>query len=71
MSPLYESLASKHPKVIFLKVDIDELRDVAARWNISSVPSFFFIKNGKEVDKVVGADKSGLEKKIALYAGES
>lgn len=71
MSPLYESLASKHPKVVFLKVDIDELRDVAARWNISSVPSFFFIRNGKEVDKVVGADKSGLEKKIALYAGES
>lgn len=71
MSPLYESLASKHPKVVFLKVDIDELRDVAARWNISSVPSFFFIKNGEEVDKVVGADKSGLEKKIALYAGES
>lgn len=71
MSPLYESLASKHPKVVFLKVDIDELRDVAARWNISSVPSFFFVKNGREVDKVVGADKSGLEKKIALYAGES
>ncbi|XXG81865.1 hypothetical protein AAC387_Pa09g2412 [Persea americana] len=55
MSPLYESLASKHPKVVFLKVDIDELRDVAARWNISSVPSFFFVKNGREVDKDLDA----------------
>lgn len=69
MSPLYENLAAKHPKVVFLKVDIDEVSDVAAHWNINSVPTFFFVKNGKEVDKVVGADKDGLEKKISLYAG--
>lgn len=59
----------KYPKAVFLKVDIDEARDVAARWNISSVPTFFFLKNGKEVDNVVGADKSALEKKIAQHAG--
>lgn len=69
ISPLYTSLAGKYPKVVFLKVDIDEAKDVAARWNISSVPTFFFLKNGKEVDKVVGADKSALERKIAQHAG--
>ncbi|KAB1212218.1 TPR repeat-containing thioredoxin TDX [Morella rubra] len=68
VSPLYTSLAAKYPKAVFLKVDIDEARDVAARWNISSVPTFFFLKNGKEVDNVVGADKSALEKKIAQHA---
>ncbi|PPD95012.1 hypothetical protein GOBAR_DD07962 [Gossypium barbadense] len=68
ISPLYTSLAAKYAKVVFLKVDIDEGRDVAARWNISSVPTFFFIRNGKEVDKVVGADKNTLESKIAQYA---
>lgn len=68
MSPLYTSLAGKYPKVVFLKVDIDEARDVAARWNISSVPTFFFIKNGSEVDKVIGADKNSLEEKIARHA---
>ncbi|KAJ4713561.1 Thioredoxin-like protein [Melia azedarach] len=70
ISPLYTNLASKYAKVVFLKVDIDEARDVAARWNISSVPTIFFIKNGKEVDKVVGADKSALERKIAQHAGQ-
>ncbi|XP_022725958.1 TPR repeat-containing thioredoxin TDX [Durio zibethinus] len=69
ISPLYTSLAAKYSKVVFLKVDIDAGRDVAACWNISSVPTFFFIRNGKEVDKVVGADKSSLERKIAQYAG--
>lgn len=68
VSPLYTSLAGKYSKAVFLKVDIDEARYVAARWNISSVPSFFFIKNGKEVDKLIGADKASLERKIAQHA---
>ncbi|XP_020215533.1 TPR repeat-containing thioredoxin TDX [Cajanus cajan] len=68
ISPIYTSLAEKYPKVVFLKVDIDEARDVASAWNISSVPVFFFVKNGKEVDNVVGADKSTLERKIAQHA---
>lgn len=62
------NLAGKHPNVVFLKVDIDEAKDVAARWNISSVPTFYFIKDGKELDKVVGADKSALEMKIGQYS---
>ncbi|XP_016563195.2 TPR repeat-containing thioredoxin TDX isoform X2 [Capsicum annuum] len=69
ISPFYTSLPGKYPKVAFLKADIDEARDVASRWNVSSVPAFFFIKDGKEVDRVVGADKNSLEKKIAQYAG--
>ncbi|XP_027340366.1 TPR repeat-containing thioredoxin TDX [Abrus precatorius] len=69
ISPIYTSLAEKYPKVVFLKVDIDEARNVAARWNISSVPTFFFVKNGKEIDSVVGADKSTLERKIEQHAG--
>ncbi|KAG0456145.1 hypothetical protein HPP92_023933 [Vanilla planifolia] len=67
MAPVYKSLAEKHPKVWFLKIDIDEVHDVAHQWNISSVPTFFFVKDGKEMDKVVGADKNELEKKISLH----
>ncbi|ONI20486.1 hypothetical protein PRUPE_2G018700 [Prunus persica] len=71
ISPLYTSLAGKYPKAVFLKVDIDEARDVAADWNIGSVPAFFFVRNGKEVDKMVGADKTALEGKIAQHAGST
>lgn len=69
ISPFYTNLPRKYPKVAFLKADVDEARDAASRWNVSSVPSFFFIKNGKEIDKVVSTDKNSLEKKIAQYAG--
>lgn len=68
ISPVYASLAEKYPKVVFLKVDIDKVRDAAAEANVSSVPCFFFMKNGKEIDKIVGADKSSLEKKIVQHA---
>jgi suppressor of tumorigenicity protein 13 len=70
MSPLYSDLATQHPRVVFLKVDIDEANDVAASWNISSVPTFCFIRDGKQVDKVVGADKGSLEQKIALHSSK-
>ncbi|KAJ0987215.1 hypothetical protein J5N97_005571 [Dioscorea zingiberensis] len=70
MAPVYTSLAEKNHKVVFLKVDIDELGDVARHWNVSSVPTFFFVKNGKEVDKVIGADKNGLETKISQHMGK-
>ncbi|KAM7279186.1 hypothetical protein ACFE04_006320 [Oxalis oulophora] len=69
ISPLVTSSASKYPKVVFLKIDIDEAREVASRYNISSVPTFIFVKNGQEIDKVVGADKNVLESKIAQHAG--
>lgn len=71
MAPVYKNLAEKHRNVVFLKVDIDELWDVARHWDISSVPTFSFVKNGKEIDKVVGADKGGLEGKVSLHAGRS
>lgn len=69
IAPVFSNLASKYPKVVFLKVDIDEARDAASEYNVSSVPVFFFVKNGREVDKVVGADKNGLDRKLAEHAG--
>ncbi|KAJ8452176.1 hypothetical protein Cgig2_016757 [Carnegiea gigantea] len=68
ISPVYASLAERYPNVVLVKVDIDEARDVASQWNISSVPTFFFVKDGETIDEVVGADKSSLERMIAQYA---
>jgi len=32
------------------------------------MPTFLFIKNGKQIDKLVGANKPELEKKVISYA---
>lgn len=70
MGPVYTSLAEKYPKVVFLKADIDELNDIAHRLNVSGVPTFFLVKDGKEVDKVVGVTRIGLETMIKRHTGQ-
>lgn len=36
----------------------------AQEWGVESLPTFLLVKNGKEVDRIVGTRKEGLKKKI-------
>ncbi|KAJ4890190.1 Thioredoxin H1 [Raphanus sativus] len=67
IAPFFADLAKKLPNVIFLKVDIDELKTVASDWAIEAMPTFMFMKEGKIVDKVVGAKKDELQSTIAKH----
>ncbi|KAI5596838.1 hypothetical protein POPTR_002G030000v4 [Populus trichocarpa] len=60
IAPVFADLAKKFTNVTFLKVDVDELKPVAAEWEVEAMPTFIFLKDGKLVDKIVGADKDGL-----------
>ena len=56
MGPVMEKLATEFEgKVKVAKVDIDECSDLATKYNIMSVPSMLFFKNGEIKDQVVGA----------------
>uniref|UniRef100_I1JJZ7 Thioredoxin domain-containing protein n=1 Tax=Glycine max TaxID=3847 RepID=I1JJZ7_SOYBN len=44
----------------------DSKIDFSTLWDIKATPTFFFLKDGKEVDKLVGANKPELEKKIVV-----
>jgi len=68
MAPFYSELSEKYSQLVFLKVDVDEMPELAATWDVQAMPTFLFIKNGKQIDKLVGADKPGLEKKVISYA---
>ncbi|KAJ2614715.1 hypothetical protein H4S08_001594 [Coemansia sp. RSA 1365] len=61
MSPVFDKLSKEHDDVVFLSVDIDQAADIASDEDIRSMPTFKFIKNGKVVDEVVGANKHNLE----------
>ena len=45
----------------FVKVDVDELDDVAASCGISAMPTFQLYSNGVMVKEMCGADKAKLE----------
>ncbi|KAM5588565.1 thioredoxin-like protein CXXS1 [Rosa sericea] len=64
MNPFFEELASSYPDVQFLTVDVDEVQEVATRLDIKAMPTFLVMKEGAQVDKVVGANPEEIRKRI-------
>lgn len=70
VSPVIEQLAREYSDrgVRVGKLDVDENPKTSSRFNIRSIPSILFFKNGEHVDTVIGAvPKGSLEKKIQLH----
>jgi thioredoxin 1 len=70
IAPILDQLASEYDgKAKVAKVDVDSNQQTAMRFNVRSIPSILFFKDGKHVDTVVGAvPKSHLERKFAEHA---
>lgn len=64
----YSKLADRYPSIIFVTVDVDELAEFCTSWDINATPTFFFLKDGRQVDKLVGANNKELQKKTAAVA---
>ena len=66
VAPIVEQLAGEYEgKLRVGKLDVDVNQRTAARFNIRSIPSILFFKNGQVVDTIVGAvPKPILERKI-------
>ncbi|MBA0614595.1 hypothetical protein Godav_014870 [Gossypium davidsonii] len=64
MEPFLNEMAAKFTEVEFVKLDVDELPDVAQEFGVQAMPTFVLVKQGKEVDRIVGAQKNELEKKV-------
>jgi len=71
MAPLFEQLSQELASSYkFVKVDIDQERDLAIQHNVSSIPTFLFFKNGKVVAKEMGyMSKEALIAKLAMHLG--
>lgn len=54
-SPIIDALGVMYKdKIRVLKVDVDEEPAIAARYDIMSIPTVMFFKDGKVVDTLVG-----------------
>lgn len=69
IAPVFEQLASKYPRAIFLKVDVDKCQETAAAEGVSSIPTFIFYKNKATLDRIQGVNPSALESKIQQFYG--
>jgi thioredoxin 2 len=56
VEPALEELAQTHAgKVKVVKLDIDQAPEIAGRYGVQSIPALLLLRDGEEVDRLVGA----------------
>jgi thioredoxin 1 len=63
IAPIYAQLSATHAspgKFAFVKINVDEQRELAGKYGVSAMPTFLLFKEGKKVGEVRGADVKGL-----------
>ena len=70
IAPVLDQLAAEYSgKVKVTKLDVDANIKTATRFNVRSIPTLLFFKNGKLVDQVIGAvPKPALAAKFEQHA---
>jgi thioredoxin 1 len=71
MSPIVDELAKElEAKFKIVKINIDEERDIAIKYSVSSIPTFLFFKDGNLIGKEMGfMSKEVLQSKIEKLLG--
>ena len=66
IGPVVEELAPEYDgKVVMAKINVDDNPQVAQRYQVTSIPTLMMFKDGKVVDRTMGAiPKSELQKFI-------
>lgn len=64
LSPVLERLQA----VKVLKIDVDENRELALRFDVQSIPKLVFLKDGQVVDELVGLQsEQTLQQRVNLF----
>lgn len=54
LAPIIHEIANEHPEYAVCKIDVDEQPELAAAFNIVSIPTLITVKNGNVANKSVG-----------------
>lgn len=55
VGPVVEEIANEHPEYKICKINVDEQPELAASFQVMSIPSLFVMENGKVVNQTLGA----------------
>jgi thioredoxin 1 len=72
MAPIFDELEKELGRCYkFVKLNVDEARELSIKFGVTSVPTFLFIKNNALKGKEIGyMSKDQLQKKIVALLGE-
>lgn len=54
LGPVFEELSKEMPEVDFYKCDTMTQGNIATEFGIRGIPALVIMKNGKEVDRIIG-----------------
>lgn len=66
LAPSVAKLAEEHPEVKVLKVDVDEVPELAQKFEVYSIPTLIYFEDGKAARKNLGFIP---EPKLKEFAG--
>lgn len=71
LAPTIEELAGQYSgKIVVGKLDVDENPTTAERFQVYSIPTVVMMKNGREVDRIVGCvPKERIEAMLKKHMG--
>ena len=55
IAPVLDEIAEEREDIKVCKINVDEEPELAARYQVTSIPSLFVIKDGKVVNQSLGA----------------
>ena len=55
LSPIIDEIAEEHPEIKVGKINVDEQPELASAFDVMSIPTVFFLKNGEVTNKAMGA----------------
>ena len=55
LAPIVEEVASEHEDLKVVRINVDNEESIAMDYQIMSIPTLVLIKDGNEVDRVIGA----------------
>ncbi len=53
--PVFERVSEEEPSVNFVKINVDEVSEIASKYNVRSIPTIILFKNGEIVDQKNGS----------------
>ncbi|MGO9110374.1 MAG: thioredoxin [Thermoguttaceae bacterium] len=65
LAPILDEVAEKTPQVKFVRVDVDQHRDLAMQYHVQAIPCLILFKYGRAQDRRIGfVSKEGIDSMV-------
>ena len=68
LGPTFADIANAYKNVLVIKADVDVLSGIAAEYDVTRLPTVVYVRNGREVDRVVGSDRGAIAEKVIIHS---